>query len=122
MRITLKLNKEKERTNKFKKGYLKFFNVVRKPLQWAHYLAGTAGIVLIGIHGIGLLSEDDGQAVRGIITGVFLAFYVLTGLIIKVFLAKVKRARKLKKVLFFIHRSVVLILIVLGIHIAHVAG
>ncbi|TFG20734.1 MAG: hypothetical protein EU530_02245 [Promethearchaeota archaeon] len=93
-----------------------------KKQLWAHYLAGTAGIVLIGIHGIGLLSEDDGQAVLGIITGAFLAFYVLTGLIIKVFLLKVKRAKELKKILFILHRSAILILIVLGLHIAHVAG
>lgn len=122
MRVTLKLNKEKERNTKFKKGYLKFFNVVRKPLQWSHYLAGMVGIVLLSIHGIGLLSEDDGQAVLGIITGVLLAFYVLSGIIIKVVLVKVRRARKLKKILFYIHRSAILILIVLGIHIAHVAG
>ena len=121
MRLTLKLNKDKERNVKFKEGYMKFFNAVRKPLQWIHYLAGTTGIILIGIHGIGMLPEDNSQAVLGIITGAFLAFYVLSGLMIKVVLPKVKKARKLKKFLFFIHRSAIPILVVLAIHIAHVA-
>lgn len=121
MRLTLKLNKEKERNVKFKEGYMKFFKVVRKPLQWVHYLAGGTAIVLLAIHGIGMLPEDNEQAVLGIVTGSFLAFYILTGLIIKVVLAKAKRAKKLKKYLFFIHRSLILIFIVLAIHIAHVA-
>ena len=122
MRLTLKLNKEKERNVVFKANYQKFFKVVRKPLQWLHYLAGTAAIVLLAIHGIGMLPEDNEKAVLGIVTGSFLAFYVLTGFIIKIILAKAKKAKKLKKYLFFIHRSLIVILIVLGIHIAHVAS
>lgn len=121
MRLTMKLNKDKERNVKFKEGYLKFFKVVRKPLQWVHYLTGGTAIVLLAIHGLGMLPEDNTQAVLGIITGSFLAFYALTGVIIKVVLARAKRAKKLKKYLLIIHRSIILIFIVLAIHIAHVA-
>jgi len=121
MLLTMKLNKDKERNVKFKERYMKFFKVVRKPLQWVHYLTGGTAIVLLAIHGLGMLPEDNTQAVLGIITGSFLAFYALTGVIIKVVLAKAKRAKKLKKYLFIIHRSLILIFIVLAIHIAHVA-
>jgi hypothetical protein len=120
-RLTMKLNKDKERNNKIKKGYQKFMKVVRKPLQWIHYLAGLSAIVLLGIHGIGMLPEDNEQALLGIITGSFLLFYVLSGIILKVILPKIKKVTKLKKALFAIHRSLILIIIVLGIHLAHVA-
>ncbi|TFG20737.1 MAG: hypothetical protein EU530_02260 [Promethearchaeota archaeon] len=69
-----------------------------------------------------MLPEDNEQALLGIITGSFLAFYVLTGLIIKVVLAKAKKAKKLKKYLYFVHRSLLVIFAVLVIHIAHVAS
>lgn len=122
LRLTMKLNKDKERNVKFKENYQKFFKGVRRPLQWLHYLAGATAIVLLAIHGIGMLPEDNEKAVLGIITGSFLAFYVLSGFVIKVILAKAKKAKNLKKYLFFVHRSIIVIFIVLAIHIAHVAS
>ncbi len=122
MRLVMKLNKEKERNAKIKDSYMKFFKVVRKPLQWLHYLAGGTAIILLGIHGLGMLPEDNEKAVLGIITGSFLAFYVLTGIFIKLILPKMKRAKNIRKYLFFIHRSLLLVIIVFGIHLAHVAS
>ena len=122
MRLTMKLNKEKERNAKFKENYMKFFKVIRKPLLIVHYLASGTAIALLAIHGLGMLPEDNEQAVLGIITGSFLALYILTGIIVKFILPKFKKARKLRKYLYFIHRSLIVILVVLAIHLAHVAS
>ncbi|MHA1109901.1 MAG: hypothetical protein ACTSRE_02275 [Promethearchaeota archaeon] len=122
MRFTMKLNKEKERNVKFKENYLKFFKVIRKPLLIVHYLASTTAIILLAIHGISMLPENNEQAVLGIITGSFLAFYIITGIIMKFILPKLKKAKNIRKYMYFIHRSLIVILIVLAIHIAHVAS
>jgi hypothetical protein len=121
-RVTMKLNKKKERNIKIKQGYQKFLKVVRKPLQWIHYLTALAAIVLFSLHGASMLPEDNEQAVLGIISGSLLLFYAFTGILLKLILPKIKNATKFRKVMFAIHTSFILIMIALGILFAHVAG
>ena len=122
VKLFMKLPKENERAQSAKKAYLKFFKLVRKPLLYIHYAAGFSALVLLLYHGINFTFKDAERGIVGWTTASLLSFYVISGLLIKLKIKSLTSAKKLKKVLGTIHRSLILIIIAFSLHIVHIVS
>ncbi len=116
-KILPKNDKFDERRAKIQKTFLK----VKKPLSLLHFFAGGTAIILLIIHGATLIVEGNVKAILGLTTASLYLAFGITGLIIKVVLKKIKRLKKLRKSLFKFHTSLIIFLIIISLHIAHVA-
>jgi hypothetical protein len=116
-KILPKNDKFDERRAKIQKTFLK----VKKPLSLLHFFAGGTAIILLVIHGTTLIVEGNIKAILGLTTASLYLAFGITGLIIKVVLKKIKRLKKLRKPLFKFHTSLIIFLIIISLHIAHVA-
>jgi len=116
-KILPKNDKFDERRAKIQKIFLK----VKKPLSLLHFFAGGTAIILLIIHGATLIVEGNVKAILGLTTASLYLAFGITGLIIKVVLKKIKRLKKLRKSLFKFHTSLIIFLIIISLHIAHIA-
>ena len=116
-KILPKNDKFDERRAKIQKTFLK----VKKPLSLLHFFAGGTAIILLLIHGTTLIVEGNIKAILGLTTASLYLSFGITGLIIKVVLKKIKRLKKLRKPLFKFHTSLIIFIIIISLHIAHVA-
>jgi len=116
-KILPKNDKFEERRAKIQKTFLK----VKKPLSLLHFFAGGTAIILLIIHGATLIVEGNVKAILGLTTASLYLAFGITGLIIKVVLKKIKRLKKLRKSLFKFHTSLIIFLIIISLHIAHIA-
>ena len=119
--LSTKLPKDQERYVKFKKGMMEFHKKIRKPLSLLHYFAGIAALIILIIHGNALIDKGEDRAIYGIITASFLAFFVISGAIIKLLKGKSQVSKTLKKVLFKVHTNIIVFLIVVAIHLVHIS-
>lgn len=110
-----KNDKFEKRRDTIKKVFLK----VRKPLRILHYFAGITAIIILFTHGISLIGEDPEKVVVGLTTATLYLFYVTSGILIKVVLKKSKKALKLKKFLFRVHTSLIILALIGSIHLVH---
>ena len=116
-KILPKNDKFDERRAKIQKTFLK----VKKTLSLLHFFAGGTAIILLLIHGTTLIVEGNIKAILGLTTASLYLSFGITGLIIKVVLKKIKRLKKLRKPLFKFHTSLIVFIIIISLHIAHVA-
>jgi len=116
-KILPKNDKFDERRAKIQKTFLK----VKKTLSLVHFFAGGTAIILLLIHGTTLIVEGNIKAILGLTTASLYLSFGITGLIIKVVLKKIKRLKKLRKPLFKFHTSLIIFIIIISLHIAHVA-
>jgi len=116
-KILPKNDKFEERRAKIQKTFLK----VKKPLSLLHFFAGGTAIILLFIHGTTLIVEDNIKAILGLTTASLYLTFGITGLIIKVILKKFKKPKKLRRTLFKFHTSLIVFIIIILLHIAHVA-
>ena len=116
-KILPKNDKFEERRAKIQKAFLK----VKKPLSLLHFFAGGTAITLLVIHGATLIVEGNIKAILGLTTASLYLTLGITGIIIKVVLKKIKKLKKLRKPLFRFHTSLIIFIIIISLHIAHVA-
>lgn len=116
-KILPKNEKFEKRRDRIKNVFLK----VRKPLRTLHYFAGIIAIGILFTHGISLIDKEAEKVIIGLTTASMYLFYVISGIMIKVVLKKTKKGLKLKKLLFKIHTSLLLILLIGSIHLIHIA-
>ncbi len=116
-KILPKNDKFDERRAKIQKTFLK----VKKPLSLLHFFAGGTVIILLLIHGTTLIVEGNIKAILGLTTARLYLTFGITGLIIKVVLKKFKKPKKLRRTLFKFHTSLMIFIIIISLHIAHVA-
>lgn len=116
-KILPKNDKFDERRAKIQKTFLK----VKKPLSLIHFFAGGTAIILLLIHGTTLIVEGNIKAILGLTTASLYLSFGITGLIIKVVLKKFKKPKKLRRTLFKFHTSLIVFIIIISLHIAHVA-
>lgn len=116
-RILPKNEKFEKRREVIKKVFLK----VRKPLRALHYFAGIIAIGILFTHGISLINQEAEKVIIGLTTASIYLFYVISGIMIKLVLKKSKKGLKLKKFLFKIHTSLLLIALIGTIHLIHIA-
>ena len=116
-KILPKNDKFDERRAKIQKIFLK----VKKPLSLLHFFAGGTAIILLLIHGTTLIVEGNIKAILGLTTASLYLSFGITGLIIKVVLKKFKKPKKLRRTLFRFHTSLIIFIIIISLHIAHVA-
>lgn len=117
-RFTRNFSKEDDSSN-LSSNYRAVFLKIRKPLLYIHYFAGFLALILLLIHGIFLSGEDGGAVVLGWVTGAFYIFYIITGIILWLKVKPFWNIKKIRKGLTFIHRSMILFLLVIIIHIVH---
>ncbi|MHA1211496.1 MAG: hypothetical protein ACTSSH_03450 [Candidatus Heimdallarchaeota archaeon] len=117
-KITRKIDSEGKRKG-FKDSVAKVFRKLRKPFQYIHYFSGLAALGVLIAHGV-FLTKDDAEAVIGWVSAGIYVFYILTGMLIWFKIIHPKRNKKLRKVVLYIHRSLLLFAIVIIIHIVHV--
>jgi len=116
-KILPKNDKFEERRAKIQKTFLK----VKKPLSLLHFFAGGTAIILLLIHGTTLIVEGIIKALLGLTTASLYLTFGITGIIIKVVLKKFKKPKKLRRTLFKFHTSLIIFIIIISLHIAHVA-
>ena len=116
-KILPKNDKFEERRAKIQKTFLK----VKKPLSLLHFFAGGTAIILLLIHGATLIVEGNFKAILGLTTASHYLIFGITGIIIKVVLKKLKRLKKLRRTLFKFHTSLIIFIIIISLHIAHIA-
>ena len=116
-KILPKNDKFDERRARIQKTFLK----VKKPLSLLHFFAGGTAIILLLIHGTTLIVEGNIKAILGLTTASLYLSFGITGLIIKVVLKKFKKPKKLRRTLFRFHTSLIIFIIIISLHIAHVA-
>ena len=112
-----KNDKFEERRAKIQKTFLK----VKKPLSLLHYFTGFTAIILLLIHGTLLIGEANIKAILGLITASLYLFFGTTGIIIKIILKKSKRSKKLRRTLFKVHTNLLIFILIISFHIAHIA-
>lgn len=118
-RLTRRITEESKLYN-FKSNYSNFFRTIRKPLLYTHYLAGLAALGILLAHGI-LLADDDTEAVIGWVTAGIYIFYIITGVLLWFKIIHPKRNKKFRKVVLYVHRSMLVFAIAIVIHIVHLA-
>lgn len=118
-RLTRRLSKEGKQGER-RKAITNVFLKVRKPLLYTHYFAGFAALVVLLIHGV-MLTKDDTEAVIGWVTAGVYIFYIFTGILLWFKIISSKRHPKLRKVVLWIHRSLLIFAIIIAIHIVHLA-
>ncbi|NHJ46568.1 MAG: hypothetical protein FK733_02155 [Asgard group archaeon] len=116
-KLTRRISDEGKLAN-FKTGYGNFFRKIRKPLLYIHYISGLLALGVLLVHGI-LLTNDDSEAVIGWVTAGVYIFYILTGIVLWFKIIPPKKTPKLRKVVLFIHRSLILFVLIVVIHIIH---
>ena len=116
-KILPKNDKFEERRAKIQKTFFK----VKKPLSLLHFFAGGTAIILLLIHGATLIVEGNIKAILGLTTASFYLFLGTTGIIIKVVLKKLKKPKKLRRTLFKTHTNLILFILIISFHIAHIA-
>ena len=116
-KILPKNDKFEERRAKIQKTFLK----VKKPLSLLHFFAGGTAIILLVVHGATLIVEGNIKAILGLTTASLYLIFGITGIIIKVVLKKLKRLKKLRRTLFKFHTSLIIFIIIISLHVAHVA-
>ena len=116
-KILPKNDKFEERRAKIQKTFLK----VKKPLSLLHFFAGGTAIILLIIHGATLIVEGNIKAILGLTTASFYLFLGTTGIIIKVVLKKLKKPKKLRRTLFKTHTNLILFILIISLHIVHIA-
>jgi len=116
-KILPKNDKFEERRAKIQKTFLK----VKKPLSLLHFFAGGTAIILLLIHRATLIVEGNIKAILGLTTASFYLFLGTTGIIIKVVLKKLKKPKKLRRTLFKTHTNLILFILIISFHIAHIA-
>ncbi len=116
-RFTRRLSKE-GRKGEIRKFIGNVFLKVRKPLLYTHYFSGLAALIVLLIHGV-MLTKDDAEAVIGwVAAGVYILF-IITGIILWFKIKPIWVRKKLRKTIFYIHRSLLIFIIIIAIHIAH---
>ncbi|NHJ86968.1 MAG: hypothetical protein FK734_16010 [Asgard group archaeon] len=118
-KLTRKINSEGRATG-FKEFIANTFRKVRKPLLYIHYFSGLAALGVLLAHGI-LLTNDDSEAIIGWVSAGIYIFYILTGILLWFKIISPKRNLKLRKVVLYLHRSLLLFAAIIIIHIIHVA-
>ena len=116
-KILPKNEKFEERRAKIQKTFLKF----KKPLSLLHYFAGSTALILLLTHGTSLIGEGNIKAILGLTTASLYLFFVIIGITIKVVLKKLKRPKKLKRTLFRVHTNLIIFVLIISIHIIHIA-
>ncbi|MFW9948679.1 MAG: hypothetical protein ACFFKA_00965 [Candidatus Thorarchaeota archaeon] len=116
-KILPKNEKFEERRAKIQKTFLK----VKKPLSLLHYFAGSTALILLLIHGTSLIGEGNIKAILGLTTASLYLFFVIMGITIKLVLKKLKRPKKLKRTLFKVHTNLIISVLIISIHIIHIA-
>jgi hypothetical protein len=118
-KLTRRISDESRLIN-FKTNYGTFFRKIRKPFLYIHYISGLLALGVLLVHGI-ILTKDDTEAVIGWVTAGVYIFYILTGLVLWFKIIPPKRKPKFWKAVLYIHRSLLLFVIIIVIHIIHLA-
>ncbi|MGC9781601.1 MAG: hypothetical protein HZR80_20345 [Candidatus Heimdallarchaeota archaeon] len=68
-----------------------------------------------------MLTKDDAEAVIGWVTAGAYIFYIVTGIILWFKIKPIWVRKKLRKTILYIHRSLLIFVIIIAIHITHLA-
>ena len=114
---TSSYSKEDEKLMERRKKILGVYKKWRKPLFYLHKAVGYTIILLILYHAIIFTSKDNETVVLGLITGSILLFYVISAFIVK----RKLFGKTFRKNLGKIHRNPILYIILIVLHIVHLA-
>ena len=96
------------------------FRKIRKPLNYIHYIVGFAALTTLLIHGIRFSNKDEKLVAIGWITTAVYIFYVLSGLVIWLKIKPFWNSKKTVRILNKIHRSLILFVGIVILHLIHV--
>ena len=111
---------EDEKNAERRKKIVIFYQKIRKPLNYIHYVSGLAALIVLFIHGIQLTSSDDFEIIIGWIVAGIYVLYILTGLVIWLKIKPFWSNNTSKKWLNRFHRSIIFFATVIIVHIIHV--
>jgi magnesium-transporting ATPase (P-type) len=118
-KLTRRISEESRLAN-LKTNYGNFFRKIRKPFLYIHYISGLLALGVLIVHGI-LLTDNDTSALIGWVTAGVYIFYILTGIVLWFKIISPKKTPKLRKAVLYIHRSLILYVLIVVIHIIHLA-
>ncbi|MFW9924693.1 MAG: hypothetical protein ACFFDW_15535 [Candidatus Thorarchaeota archaeon] len=104
-----------------KNNYGNFFRTIRKPLLYIHYLSGFSALVVLIIHGIILTDGEPSAVAIGWASGAIYIFYILTGILLWLRVKPFWSNKTIRKILYFLHRSLIVFGIIIILHIIHLA-
>jgi len=114
-----KLLKDEGKSKELKDNIRNFYLKIRKPLNYIHYLVGFGALTVLLIHGIVLSNKDETMVIIGWITAAVYIFYIISGTIIWLKIKLFWNSKKFIRILNKIHRSMILIIGIVVIHIVH---
>ncbi|MCG3259661.1 MAG: hypothetical protein H7644_07940 [Candidatus Heimdallarchaeota archaeon] len=119
-KFTRKFLNDEGKTGKIKRTTREVYLKTRKPLNYLHYLLTLAATTIIILHGIEFIQKEQEVGIFGwVAVGIFL-FYIVTGAIIKLKIKPLWTSKKGRSILNKLHRSLLILLIVIAVHIVHV--
>lgn len=119
-KFTRKFLNDEGKTGKIKRTTREVYLKTRKPLNYLHYLLTLAATTIIILHGIEFIKKEQEVGIFGwVAVGIFL-FYIVTGAIIKLKIKPFWTSKRGRKILNKLHRSLLILLAVIAVHIVHV--
>ncbi len=119
-KFTRKFLNDEEKTGKIKNVTQKVYLKTKKPLNYLHYLLTLAATTIIILHGIEFIKKEQEVGIFGWVAVAIFLFYILTGAIIKLKIKPLWKSKRGHKILNKLHRSLLIFLAVIAVHIVHV--
>ncbi len=119
-KFTRRFLDDEGRSGKIKNFTREAYLKTRKPLNYLHYLLTLGGTTIILLHGIEFIRKEQEVGVFGWVATAIFLFYILTGTIIKLKLKPLWTSKKTRKILNTLHRSLLVFLAVIAVHIVHI--
>ncbi len=119
-KFTRKFLNDEGKTGKIKSVTREVYLKTRKPLNYLHYLLTLAATTIIILHGIEFIKKEQEVGIFGWVAVAIFLFYILTGAIIKLKIKPLWTSKRGRKILNKLHRSLLIFLVVIAIHIVHV--
>ncbi|MHA1219442.1 MAG: hypothetical protein ACTSSN_03860 [Candidatus Heimdallarchaeaceae archaeon] len=119
-KFTRKFLNDEGKTGKIKNFTRKVYLKTRKPLNYLHYLLTLAATTIIILHGIEFIQKEQEIGIFGWVAVAIFLFYIVTGAIIKLKIKPFWTSKRGRKILNKLHRSLLVLLAVIAVHIVHV--
>lgn len=119
-KFTRKFLNDEGKTGKIKSVTREVYLKTRKPLNYLHYLLTLAATTIIILHGIEFIKKEQEVGIFGWVAVAIFLFFILTGAIIKLKIKPLWTSKRGRKILNKLHRSLLIFLAVIAVHIIHV--
>jgi len=119
-KFTRRFLDDEGKSGKIKNFTREVYLKTRKPLNYLHYLLTLGATTIIILHGIEFIRKEQEVGIFGWVAVAIFLFYILTGAIIKLRIKPLWASKKARKWINRLHRSLLIFLAVIAVHIVHV--